>query len=162
MPRKKDPTTAPDPTIYLKALALRDDPRVQDYRNVHYQLVLDSLQATGQRIASGERVPQLSDARRKSLLKQHASLSKAICKRYGIRGFGGGDPYLVKKKDWLANLRVSTDERLRIETNWETSFFSPVVRFHVLPKNAQVFPSESGTLYQLPHCRNAPSCPHLS
>ena len=82
-------------------------------------------------------------------MKQHARLSKTICKKYWITGFGGGDPYIVKKKDWLGTLSVSTEKRLSIETNWKTSF-SPVVQLYVPPKNAQVFPSESGTLYQLP------------
>jgi hypothetical protein len=149
VPRKKDPNAAPDPTLYLKALALRDDLDVHAYRDLHYQLVIDSLQATGQRIASGESVAPLSVARRKSLLKQHASLSKKICKKYGITGFVGGDPYIVKKKDWLASLSVPTDELLSIETNFKTSF-SPRVQFHLIPSNAQVFPGASGTLYQLP------------
>jgi len=149
MPRKKDPNTSPDPILHLKALALRDDPDVHAYRDIHYQLVIDSLQATGQRIASEEYIAPLSVARRKSLMKKHVSLSAKICKKYWIGQFGGGDPYIVKKKDWLPTLSVSTDKLLRIQTNWKTSF-SPRVQFYIPPTNAQAFPSERGTLYQLP------------
>ena len=149
MPRKKDHTRTSDPSLRLKALALRDDPDVHAFRDIHYQLVIDSLQATGQHFPSGEFVAPLSIARRKSLLKQHDRLSKIICKKFRITGFGGGDPYSVKKKDWLTNLSVLPSARLRMETNWETSF-SPRVQFHLIPQNAQVFPAASGTLYQLP------------
>ena len=74
MPRKKSLTPAIDPTLYLKELALRDDPLVCDYRDKHYQLVIGSLQATGQHIASGESVPPLFASSRESLLKQHARI----------------------------------------------------------------------------------------
>ena len=156
MPRKKSLTPAIDPTLYLKELALRDDPLVCDYRDKHYQLVIGSLQATGQHIASGESVPPLFASSRESLLKQHASLSKKICKKYGITGFAGGDPYLVKKSDWLTSLKVPMGELFSLETNWKTSFYSPRVRFHLIPANAQVFPSESGTLWRLPSLPKRP------
>ena len=149
MPRKKAPSSAQDPALQLKTLALQDDPLVHEYRDIHYHLIIDSLQASGQRIASRERVVPLSDAEHTRLMKQHAGLSKRICKKYKISGFHGGDPYLIKRDDWLATLRVSLNERLRVETNWETSF-SPAVQFHVLPKTAKVYPSESGSVYQLP------------
>ncbi|MBM3300991.1 MAG: hypothetical protein FJY85_13675 [Deltaproteobacteria bacterium] len=149
MTQSKPPGSTGEPVLYLKTLALRDDPLVPKFRDIHYQIVIDSLQASGQRIASGERVVPLSDAKRTRLLKQQAGLSKRICKKYKINGFHGGDPYLIKSGDWIATLRVSENELLRVETNWKTSF-SPAVQFHVLPKTAKVYPSESGTLYQLP------------
>jgi hypothetical protein len=61
MPRKKSPDSAQDPALRLKTLALQDDPLVHEYRDIHYQLVIDSLQASGQRIASGERVVTVDD-----------------------------------------------------------------------------------------------------
>jgi hypothetical protein len=149
MPRKKDANTAHDPVLYLKSLALRDDPLVHRYRDVHYQLVIDSLQATGQAIASGEYVAALSDASRRRLLKRHASLSETIRKKYFVKEFEGGDPYLVKKSDWLLTLKAKSGDRLRVDTNWKTSF-SPRVQFLLIPQGAQAFPAENGTLYQLP------------
>lgn len=149
MPRKKAPASAQDPVLQLKILALQDDPLVQEYRDIHYQLVIDSLQASGQRIASGERVVPLSDAEHTRLMKQHVGLSKRICKKYKISGFQGGDPYFVKKGDWLATIQVSLNKRLQVETNWETSF-SPAVQFHVIPKTAKPYVSKIGTIYQLP------------
>ena len=149
MPQKKAPASAQDPALQLKTLALQDDPLVHEYRDIHYHLIIDSLQASGQRIASGERVVPLADAERMRLMKQHAGLSKQICKKYNISGFHGGDPYRIKRDDWLATLRVSLNKRLWVGTNWETSF-SPAVQFHVIPENVKVYHSESGTIYQFP------------
>ena len=148
MPRKKDPRSARDPALQLKTLTLRDDPLVAEYRDVLYPLSIDALRGQGY-IASGETTPALSDRKRSGLMAHLQKLRGRICKKYRIKSFAGGDPFFVKKKDWLSNLRVSTDERLSIETNWRTSF-SPRVEFYLIPKNAQVFSSERGTLYQLP------------
>jgi hypothetical protein len=156
MPGKKVPASAQDPTLQLKILALRDDRLVHNYRDIHYQLIIDSLQASGQRIASRERVAPLSDTRYKRLMKQYASLRERICKKYKISGFHGGDPYIVKKDGWLATIQVSLNKRLMVETNWQTSFFAPAIRFHGIPENAKVYPSESGTIYQLPDLPKRP------
>lgn len=156
MPQKKTSDSAQDPTLQLKTLALRDDRLVHNYRDIHYQLIIDSLQASGQRIASRERVAPLSDTRYKRLMKQYASLRERICKKYKISGFYGGDPYIVKKDGWLATIQVSLNKRLMVETNWQTSFFAPAIQFHVIPENAKVYPSESGTIYQLPDLPKRP------
>lgn len=150
MPRKKAQSSGQDTRLQLVTLALRDDTDVHEYRDVHYRLVIDSLQASGQRIASGEAMASLSDTERKRLRKQHVSLFKRICKRYGISGFEGGDPYIVKRDNWLETLRVPLSQPLTIETNWQSSLYSPRVRFFVPPKASEAFPAHSGTVYQLP------------
>ncbi len=152
MPRKNAPDSAQDPALQLKTLALRDAPLVLKFRDIHYQLTIDSLQASGQHIVRGQGngVAPLSETERKRLMKQHADLSQQICKTYRISGLRSGDPYIVKKDDWLATLQVSLNERLTVETNWQTSVFHPAIQIRVIPKNAKVYCSARGTIYQLP------------
>lgn len=159
MPKRKSDQVVSDSSIELKTLALRDDHLVHQYRDLHYQLVLDQLQAMGQGIASGETVTPLSDTARKRHMKRHEDLSQRICRKYKLNGFHGGDPYIVKKDGWLATIQVSLNERLRIETNWRTSFFSPRVQLLVIPKGATVYASAREPIYKLP---NLPKRPQTS
>ena len=158
MPRRKaqEPTT--DPVLILKTLALCDDPLVHEYRDLHYELLLDQYQATGQRIANSERVVPLSDRKRKELMAQHESLRKAICAKYYIAGFGGGDPWEVPKADWLETLEAFHTPVLGAQTNWQTSFDSGgVIRFLMPPKGAQAFGSGDHVIYQLPPLPKEPT-----
>lgn len=150
MRKQSSAQETPDSTSKLKTLALQDDPQVREYRDLHYQLILDQLQATGQIIVTGETVAPLPDTKRKRLMKQHAVLAKKICRKYRISGFYGGSPHSIKRDDWLATLRVSLDERLTIETNWSASSFSPRIQLHLIPKDAVTYSVEGGTVHQLP------------
>jgi len=82
--------------VELKTLALRDDPLIHEYRDHHYQIVLDQLQATGQLLANGTMTAALSSDQREWSLKQRARLHKQICNKYRIDGFQGGNPFIVK------------------------------------------------------------------
>jgi hypothetical protein len=162
MPRRKEQEDPTDPVLYLKTLALRDEPLVQQYRDMHYVLVLDQLQATGQRIANRERVTPLSDAKRQRLMNQHVSLAKKICNKYNIPGFQGGDPCIIERNEWLATLSIRPIEAIEFETNWETPLYSPRVRLLFFPKEeGKVFSSDKGTLIQLPTLSKHPVAPPL-
>ena len=155
MRKKSKPSE--DPVLLLKTFALWDEPLMHQYRDVHYTLVLDQLQATGQRIANPERVIPLSEAERAQLMAQHESLRKAICAKYYIAGFEGGDPLGVRKDDWLQTLRVSHSPLLEAETNWQTSLFSPRVRFYIPPKGSKALGSGDHVMYQLPPLPKEPA-----
>lgn len=157
MPRKTTKGSEQDPVVELKRLALRDDRDVHKYRNLLYHLAIDSMQATGQRIASGERCAVLSNVKRKQLLKELAEVHQLICSRYNIPGIHGGDPWNTKKADWVDTIRVTIEENPRIETNWKTSLFSPRVQFRILPKSASVRHSKNETLYKLPSLPESPA-----
>lgn len=156
MPRKKTADSEQNPIVELKQLALRDDPDVRNYRDLLYHLSLDSFQATGQRIASGEKCAVLSNVHRKQMLKEHDKVRKLICSRYNVPGIHGGDPWNTKKADWLDTLRVTVDENPRVETNWKTSLFSPGVQLRIIPKGTTLHHSKGGTLYKLPSLPQSP------
>jgi hypothetical protein len=124
---------------------------------MHYKMVLDQFQATGQRIANGERVKPLSDAARKRLMDQHANLKKKILNKYGIPGFQSGDPYTIKRDEWLTTVRAQPVGAFKVETNWQTSFFSPSLSFAFFPEDAKLLRSDSGIVVQLPQLPKRPS-----
>lgn len=157
MPRKQSAIEI-DPGIELKTLALRDDPLVHDYRDLHYQLVIDQLHATEQLVTSGEPSRPLSCTRRETILKRHARLHKRICRKYSIGEFRGGDPSRVKRLNWLETLYIPSPQPLKIETSWRSSFYSPEVVFFVPPKDAKAFPTANNeTVYQLPSLPERPT-----
>lgn len=157
MSRKKPTSDDQDTIIELKQLALRDDPDAQKYRDLHYQLVLNGLLATRQRIASGETTKVLSNAAFKRVQNEHGQLHAAICQRYHIHGMDGDDPCTTKRERWLDTLRIVTEETPKVETNWKTSFFSPRVRIHIAPKDAVVSRSRSRIIYTLPPLPDSPA-----
>lgn len=161
MARKKKLDPALVPELQLKTWALRDDPLVRDYRDVHYSIVIDQLEWQGH-VPSTENPTPLSPASRKRLLKQHARLLDKIHKKYRV-SWSSGDPYLVQKEDWLSTVRATRPSAIEGDTNWRTPH-SPRVRLFIIPNGAQKHRSRKGTLYQLPsdpvHLLNEP--PRLS
>ncbi|MEP6959248.1 MAG: hypothetical protein ABI980_11010 [Nitrospirota bacterium] len=157
MPRKPKPVPVAPPELQLKTWALRDDPLVHTFRDMHYRLILDSLQATGQRIATGEKVVPLSDAARKRLMSRFERICAKIRKKYRLAGagWGGGSPYNVRRADLLSTLEVRYSPPMTSDTNWMTSR-SPRVRFFCVPVGAKKLRSRSGPTYQLPP---DPECP---
>lgn len=132
MPRRKLEEEMLDSVLELKTLALRDDPLVHEYRDVHYQLVIDQLQAAGQQLANETTIAPLSSTRRASLLKQQARLQKHICNKYHIDSFHGGDPVTVNQDRWLETLHLEVNSPLKVETNWRSTFYPPRVQLLTL------------------------------
>jgi len=156
MPRKPKPRTTLTPELQLISWALRDDPLIHKYRDLHYRLVIDQLQATGQRIQSGEKTKPLSRDRRKRLMKEHTKLLGEICGKYRLTSFSGGDPYSVRKDEWLSTLVPRKgDLPITISTNWETSYSSRV-ELRIIPPDAKNSSSKKGTIYQLPRLADRP------
>jgi hypothetical protein len=137
-------------------IAQRDEPLLQKYRDAHYALVLDQLQATGQHIANRQGVTPFTDAKRQRLMNRHQNLARRICNRYSISGFEGGDPYIIERGEWLATLRVPTGSALQVKTNWQTSLYALRCRFAGFSDDATLLSSCKGIVVQLPQL---PKCP---
>ena len=154
MPRQSKPAGGSNPALKLKNSALRDEPLVAEYRDILYLVSINSLRAQGP-IPSREKSPDISPRTQKRQLNRLEKLRQEIFRKYRV-GFHGGDPYLVKKKDWLSTVTSHAGTLIKnVETNWKTSL-SPRVRFVTLPPNAKKYASRKGTVYQLPPLPSQP------
>ncbi len=140
----------------VKLWALKDDPEVHRLRDITYQIFMDGHAWQGH-IPNGEKVVALTPAQHKRLFAEHQRIMANIREKYQIDKLSFGDPFHVRKVNWMDHLKVEFPDPMIHETNYRRPDDIKRLRFLRIPEGARKLSrSKKERMFSLPSLQPQP------